>query len=152
MNTPFFRLIGTAAVIAATWTETAQADAPAGRYTVTGGTVLDAKTKLTWQRAQSATAYPWTGAKAYCASAGTILDGAGWRLPTIKELQTLIDYSLLRTGPMIDPIAFPPPVLDYFWSSTPLAGSATAAWYVHFNLGVPVSDLATIPLYVRCVR
>jgi Protein of unknown function (DUF1566) len=73
-------------------TETA-ANAPAGRYTINAaaGTVFDTKTKLTWQRAVASTRYTWPDAKTTCAA--LVLNGKGWRLPTIGELSSLIDFS-----------------------------------------------------------
>jgi formylglycine-generating enzyme required for sulfatase activity len=61
-----------------------EANASAGHYTMTGGTVFDTKTKLTWQQTVPAARYAWADAKAYCQTVG--LAGTGWRLPTRKEL------------------------------------------------------------------
>jgi hypothetical protein len=124
------------------------APAPAGRYTTTGGTVYDTKTKLTWQQAVPSTTYTWTGAKAYCA--GLNLGGTGWRLPTVKELQTIVDDS--RTSPSIDTAAFPSTPADYFWSSSPLAGSSSGAWGVGFGYGYTSSFVVSDTSLVRCVR
>ena len=69
-------------------------DTSAGRYDLSvTGTARDVKTGLTWQRVA-----PTTGrrkladAKTYCAT-GTGLSGTGWRLPTVKELLTLVDFT-----------------------------------------------------------
>jgi len=43
-----------------------RADAPPGRYSIGGGTVLDTKTGLRWQQAFAAGPYTWTAALAYC--------------------------------------------------------------------------------------
>ena len=131
----------------------ASADAPAGRYTIADGgnakgTVYDKKTKLTWQQTVPSTTYDWDGAKAYCAQVGATLAGTGWRLPTLKELMSIVDYS--RYDPAIDPTAFPSTPSDYFWSSSPLAGSSSSAWLVRFTVGYP--DYVGNAAYVRCVR
>jgi hypothetical protein len=129
-------------------TVSAYADAPAGRYTITNGTVYDTKTKLTWQQAVPSTKYAWADAKTYCS--GLSLAGTGWRLPTAKELQTIVDES--RMSPSIDPTAFPSTPSDYFWSSSPLAGSSSLAWYVYFSYGNPGSGVVSGAYSVRCVR
>src|SRR5437868_3798480 len=74
----------------------AYAAAPGGRYQYMGSSVVvvDTKTNLTWQRMQAA-AMSWAAANAYCAnpSTATALGGTGWRLPTVKELLSLLDVS-----------------------------------------------------------
>ena len=129
----------------------ASASAPPGRYTISGGTVFDNKTKLTWQQQTPATLYTWAGAKTYCAGLGTTLGGSGWRLPTVRELLTLIDYSQ-GPPPVIDTTAFPGTPAGDFWSSSPQAGSATNAWEVWFYFGNPKVSATTSTLNVLCVR
>jgi hypothetical protein len=62
----------------------ADANAPAGRYTIAEGTVYDTKTMLTWQQTIPTRQYYWADAKTYCGSAtvSSALGGSGWRLPT----------------------------------------------------------------------
>jgi hypothetical protein len=153
MNVPYQRLYGAIAVFGfALVVVDAHASAPTGRYTVNGGTVLDKQTKLVWQRTPSTTTYSLANAKTACAAAGATLGGNGWRVPTIKELQTLIDYSQPYTTALIDGTAFPSTGQDNFWSSTPLSGSTSMAWYVSFLYGNAASDVVTTAFYVRCVR
>jgi hypothetical protein len=131
----------------------ASANAPAGRYTIGGGTVYDTKTKLTWQQSVPSGTYTPAGAKAYCTSTtvNTTLGGSGWRLPTVKELLTLEDFSQ-ASAPLIDPSAFPGTPAEIFWSSTPVVGMASNAWFVDFNEGG--ADFNGVPGTggVRCVR
>jgi hypothetical protein len=155
MNVYISRLLGAVAIVAVTLPTSAGANAPAGQYVVTAGgtgngTVYDTKSKLTWQQTVSSTTYSWADAQSYCIS------GFG-RLPTLKELQSLVDYSQL-TGPMIDQNAFPStPSIGLFWSATPLAGSPPFtspefAWYVEFGSGGMSYSFASYTNYVRCVR
>src|SRR4051812_1027133 len=66
-------------------------EAPVGRYTIPGnGTVYDTATTLTWQQAANTTGMKWASAGPYCAGL-TAPAGGGWRLPTVKELTTLLD-------------------------------------------------------------
>jgi hypothetical protein len=147
----FFRSMGAMVLVIGALIAPARADAPAGRYTIAGGTVFDTKTKLTWQQTAPAETYTWAGAKTYCQTVGASLGGTGWRLPTIKELVTIVDYSQTGT-PKIDPTAFPATPAAVFWSSSPVAGQPSAAWFVGFNVGY-VNNLGVGSMYnVRCVR
>lgn len=125
--------------------------APAGRYTIANGTVYDSRTKLTWQQAVSSTTYSGADAVTYCPGLAAQLGGSGWRLPTIKELVSIVDFS--RTAPAIDPTAFPSTPSGRFWSSTKAIGMASASvWVLE-----PVGSLTPMPTngptnYVRCVR
>jgi len=124
------RLLSAIAALAATCAATARANAPAGRYTVAGGIVTDTKTKLLWQQTL-ATPGKRADAIAYCAGIGP-----GWRIPTMKELMTLVDDS--RTRPALDPVFVSQPTDSCMTSSvigrlTTLAPAAY--WLVNFRDG-----------------
>jgi hypothetical protein len=145
------RLYSCAALVAAGMLSlAASASAPAGQYTIANGTVYDTRTKLTWQQTPSSTGYTWTDAKGYCAGLGTTLGGSGWRVPTVKELATLVDYS--RASPTIDSTAFPSfPALDY-WTTT-VSGATSGIYVVEFRRGFILAYLANSTLRrVLCVR
>ena len=129
-------------------------DGPAGHYAIgagsSAGTVYDTKSKLTWQQAAPVTAYSWTDAKTYCT--GLDLDGGGWRMPTEKELFSLVDRSGQAAPPYIDSATFPGTPASYVWSSTLSASSASYAWSVDFSSG-QTFDFDMSPVgNVRCVR
>jgi hypothetical protein len=151
MNAALPRLLGFVAAIAVALTAPVQASAPAGRYTIAAGTVYDTKTKLTWQQATPSTTYSWAGAKTYCAGVGASLGGTGWRLPTIKELLTLVDHSL-SLNPTIDSVAFPDTSSTVYWSSTPVLNSPSGAWGVLFYSGLGETYIASNLYSARCVR
>ena len=116
------------------------------------GTVLDTRTGLTWQRSVgpsfSSASYDWAEAGAACRALA--LDGAGWRLPSVKELQTLLD--LTRQNPALDPEAFPGAPSNEFWTSTPVTGSTSDAWYVNFWFGITNTLARSSTTWARCVR
>lgn len=62
-----------------------------------------------------------------------------WRMPTIKELQSIVDYD--RVDPAIDPVYFPNTQSGGYWSSTPYAGSfpypsdTPHSWVADFYFG-----------------
>lgn len=146
------RILFTALVAAAALSaHPLQASAPAGHYTFSTGIVYDTKTKLTWQQGFSPSTLNWADAKTYCAGIGTTLGGTGWRLPTVKELLTLVDNTL-ATGPLIDLTAFPNTPSTWFWTSTPTAVASTNAWLVAFANGSANAGPQANTIEVRCVR
>jgi len=131
-----------------------QADVSAGApnlssYADNGdGTVTDSVTGLMWQQAVAAGPFTWAQAKAYCPTL-TLAGHSDWRVPTRIELVSLVDFG--RSSPAINTTYFPSTPSDYFWSSSPLAGSSSLAWYVNFYSGF--ADYPEVPAgYARCVR
>ena len=143
-----FMILVVSVALTALWPHEGRADAPPNRYTFPGGTVYDTKTNLYWQQTISANSYTWADAKTYCASQN--LNGVNGRLPSMKELQTILDRT--RTNPTIDPTAFPTTPNARFWTSSPLAGSASGAWAVDFANGSSSNWAVTLTFRVRCVR
>lgn len=128
----------------------ARADAPAGRYTVTGDTVRDTKTDLTWQRVVPPGGYTWANAVAYCADLNFGGYPTGWRLPNTRELFSLIDRRAFN--PAIDTAAFPDTPNEKFWSSSINAGEPSYAWNVNFDDGTAYNNHKGFSYRVRCVR
>ena len=131
-----------------------RADAPPGRYTMTSSAVYDTATGLTWERVPAATMYSFTQAQTYCADLYTP-DFSDWRLPSIKELETLVDES--RSSPTMDLTAFPGAPSTYVWSGTPIeARLGGQHWVLYFKTGVTAFEksgqVTVSSAYVRCVR
>jgi hypothetical protein len=118
-----------------------------GNYTATEGTVTDPKTGLTWQRKLVKDGHTWAQAKAYCSSLA--LEGPGWRLPSLKDVKTLVDRNF---EPAIDPNAFPDTPPTNFWTSTPSKDRADVAWALDFELGSSSDEKVNQTFLVRCVR
>jgi len=72
-----------------------------------------------------------------------------WRLPNIKQLQSIVDYG--RVGPAINTI-FLNCQSGYYWSSTTYAGYAGSAWGVDFYDGDVNDGGKTHDFRVRPVR
>ena len=90
------------------------------------GTVTDTSTGLMWQQAGPSSAMTWEQALAYCEELN--LGGyTDWRLPTKKELRSLVDFS--RYDPSINTTYFPDTVSSFYWSST------TDAYYYGLRVG-----------------
>jgi formylglycine-generating enzyme required for sulfatase activity len=126
----------------------------AARYTTGAGTVYDTRTRLTWQEPVTSTTLAWADAKTHCAGLGASLGGTGWRLPTVNELQTLLDPS--RETPAIDTTFFPstPTTFSaFFWTASRVAGTrVTDAWAVNFGVGNADLDVMSASYPARCVR
>ena len=70
------------------------------RYTTITNTVTDAVTGLEWQRTDDGNTYTSINALAYCEASA--LDGKfDWRLPNIRELKSIVDFT--KEHPAIDP-------------------------------------------------
>jgi len=128
------------------------ADAPPGRYTIAAGEVTDTQTGLIWQQGMSSTTgVTWADAPTYCSTLNW--NGHTWRLPSLRELQTLVDESTTQ-APAIDLTAFPGTPSTYFWTSTAFSASASYAWIVDFTsgftFGYGIDVTGEYP--VRCVR
>jgi len=104
------------------------------------GTVTDAATGLTWQKADSGRGLNWKDALAY--AEGLKLAGHDdWRLPSAKELQSIADYS---RSPAIDPVFTMSDKKAYYWTGTTHLenGRADVAVYVAFG---PAMGYMTLP-------
>ena len=127
--------------------------APVGRFVVDApaGTVLDSVTKLTWQRTIAATSkLAWLASKDGCTNLD--LAGKGWRLPTVRELRSLVDRQ--QNAPTLDPTAFPQQgASSWYWSASLVKDSPDTAWVVDFSNGESYGELLTKTGGLRrCVR
>ena len=136
---------------------------PNPRFTVQADTncILDNLTGLIWARnANLGGALTWSAAITYCE--GLTYGGTNdWRLPNVKELQSLIDcgYAFpalgnsLGTGQWGTNDPFTGVQMAYYWSSTTYANDATLAWAVTLSDGcVNDGDNKSVPRYVWPVR
>ena len=73
-----------------------------------------------------------------------------WRVPTVEELQGIVDYS--RAGPAIDTGYFPNTPSSFFWSSSLYAGFSSGAWSVYFGYGYAYGNCRDSADRVRLVR
>jgi len=119
-------------------------------------TVEDNATRLMWQDNSDTTGANtsdnwknWEYAVNYCSnlSLGGFDD---WRLPSINELLSLVDYS--RRTPAIS-VIFENLSGTIYWSSTSAKNQPSDAWRVNFKSGTSYyANLKTFSHDVRCVR
>ena len=113
------------------------------------GTVADLDTGLTWQQAETGSALNWEAALQY--AEGLSLAGCtDWRLPNIKELQSINEETLAY--PSVDTNFFAGANSSRHWSSSTLVNLTNRAWYVDFQLGLVSYEDKLTNLFVRCVR
>ena len=112
------------------------------------GTVTDKSTGLMWQQATAPGEYTWREALSYCENL-TLAGYTDWRLPSVKELRSIVDYSVYN--PAINTRYFPDTLHFYYWSSTPNAYN-TYAWGIYFYQGDDSYQNKADPYYVRAVR
>ncbi len=135
----------------------AWAAAPTGKFTAGTGFVVDNQTGLTWQHPTSGGQMSYVAAQTACGD--LVLDGKDdWRLPTLQELYSLVDFNVVGLAAYIDATAFPGTSFGQHWTATQapskLASSDRFAVAFNSNYG-PVHNTLSISFssaYVRCVR
>jgi len=144
---------------------------PNPRFTVNNpdGTVTDNLTGLIWlQDANCFEARTWTEAldDANTLNGGecSLTDGSAeedWRLPNVRELQSLIHYGFFDPALSnaadtakwtTDDDAFAKVVSSNYWSSTTDENNPVLGWGVNFFVGDLVSDFKTENFWVLPVR
>jgi hypothetical protein len=109
-------------------------------------TISDGATGLTWQKNDSKSTLSWDKAISYC-EASTTAGYSDWRLPNVKELQSIVDYTRspdTTDSPAIDPIFNSSNFTNengesdygFYWSNTThktYTGNGASACYVSFG-------------------
>ena len=115
------------------------------------GTIRDNYTGLVWQKTQSSTTMTWEQALAY-ANTFSLAGKTDWRLPNVKELQSLNNVNLKK--PSIDTNYFKNILSDSanYWSSTTMFNSPMIAWDFNVYYGIISYDTKTINQNVLLVR
>ncbi len=112
------------------------------------GSITDALTGLIWFKKASADSLSWENALLYADSctAGGFSD---WRLPNVKELQSLSDIKLVNP-------CFNKSYLQFtgrkFWTSTTLPNQTGSAWYLDNRYGITTYDPKTRKNYCFLLR
>jgi hypothetical protein len=115
----------------------------------TDGTITDNVTQLVWQKNPYADTLSWEDALKY-ADTLSLAGQSDWRLPNIKELQSINDES--RINPSVNITFFPNIGVNKYWSSTTLPNQTTRAWYLHTQYGITTYNPKTYRINVLCVR
>jgi len=97
---------------------------------------------LEWQAKDDGNKRTWEDSIIYA-----ITIGDGWRLPTIEELISIIDFTVYMPACKIKSCRS-----SYYWSSSPYAGNSYYAWIANFYYGHVCYYYKDNRYYVRCVR
>jgi hypothetical protein len=136
--------------------------APPNQYTVIStDEVQDNYTGLIWQRTGNASGLiSWDQAVTYCS--GLTIGGNTWRLPSVRELATLVDEA--QVAPAINRTMFPSTQYgarsnNWYWASHAERNSTTAWWglnfddgFTGFNAGASGAWNYWTVAYAKCVR
>ena len=140
------------------------ASAPSNQYdffTPSDDVIEDKHTGLVWQRSVVGSS-SHEDAATECSNFSVLeleADKGQWRLPTVKELLTLVDeemYGTFENGEIvyrpIDRNAFPNTPTELFWTSTHDFQDDGDIWMVDFSDGKTAKDDKGSLHYYRCVR
>ena len=120
------------------------------QYTDNGNnTITDHLTDLIWQKAPFSDSLSWEQSLTY-ADTLTTAGFNDWRLPNIKELQSLNDE--MRINPSINSTYFNVTNVNKYWSSTTLPNQTAKAWYLNTQFGITTYDNKTVKHNLICVR
>jgi hypothetical protein len=144
----------------------------ASQYTVSadGNVVTDLATGLSWERQLAATACPpppdqlpgpstcqsWQDAQSYCQGLSLGVYPSGWRLPTVSELVSLIDFA--SSAPALATGTFPyqQTAASVEWAAPPPGADSDKGFIVDFSDGEIHLNVELVELgggySVRCVH
>ena len=105
-------------------------------------TWIDPDTGLIWEKQGSEKGMIWNEAIKYAETLGD-----NWRLPTIHELFSLIDFS--RDNPACKITNF---YSATYWSSTTRVNETNIVWIVYFGSGYVSGSIKDNNYFVRCVK
>jgi len=84
------------------------------------------------------------------ASGLTLAGKSDWRLPNVKEIQSLNDEKLFK--PSFNKNYFTSILSGNFWSSTTMINAPSKAWDINVDYGIVSYDDKTVKENVLCVR
>jgi len=133
------------------------------KFTVNAnGTVTDKKTKLMWMQcsigqsgsdcsgAGETFTYAYSLQQAININQTGFADFKDWRVPTLKELTSMVDLTCGK--PVLNTTAFPNVPKGWFWTSSPHNSNVYYAWMVYYEHAKHHTDVKYGTNYVRLVR
>lgn len=117
---------------------------------IAGNIIVDKAHSIYWQDdfAAGETSEDWEDSVEYCKKL-KLNDLTDWRLPTFKELFSIVDYA--HSKPAINS-TFESVSNDRYWTSTIFATNESRAWNINFGTGETYYSYKTTNQSVRCVK
>ena len=117
------------------------------------GTITDNATALTWTQADSGEGMDWETALAYAQemNEANYLGYSDWRLPNVKELQSIVDYDY---APDAQDAAYDGPAINPMFSVSEItneAGDLDYPYYLDEHVG-PIPVHRRLLLCLVCCR
>ena len=115
------------------------------------GTISDEATGLMWMQADGAEGMDWEAALAYAQSQNEVnyLGYNDWRLPNVKELQSIVDYSY---APDAQDAAYDGPALDPMFSVSEITNEISVADYPYERGLYLVSKIDIVSISPNWIR
>lgn len=139
-----------------------RATAPGANFSLrSDGTARDNTTGLIWMRCSlgqtwdgktcsgEAATFAWAAALP-AAQRHAFAGYSDWRIPNKNELESIVEERCI--SPAINVTTFPATPLGYFWTASPYAGLAHAAWSIDFGYGSVNASVKSGSIYLRLVR
>jgi hypothetical protein len=120
---------------------------PRVNYNLEGAIVIDKVTRLVWQTSGSTTRI-YANAEAFCQQLEPYEGLNRFRLPTVYELMTIVDYDGYHL--FINNV-FTNTSLSEYWTSTRSAANSENVWAINFGGGDVITIDDQTALQVRCV-
>jgi hypothetical protein len=115
------------------------------------GTVTDNVTKLMWPKQYANGDDTWTNASTQCGTF-SLAGHKDWRLPTVIELVSIVDYSL-GPGDVFNAVFTNVPNTTTYWTSTLVQATSTPqAYFVSINNGATYYAATSTSYPFICVR
>jgi len=99
----------------------------------------DSETGLIWKDKDESYEFIYKGAME--------LNGDVWRLPTVQELLSIVDYTKHKPATKLPGIK-----ASGYWSASPDIHYSDSAWSVHFNCGDSYGHYRNHYRYIRLIR
>lgn len=113
------------------------------------GSITDNLTNLIWQKTPYTDTLNWEQALTY-ADTLSLAGTNDWRLPNIKELQSINEEKLIN--PSLNTSFFNVNNAKKYWSSTTLPNQTNKAWYLSTQFGITTYDSKAIKHNLICVK
>ena len=107
------------------------------------GTITDAATALMWAQDDEGLQVNWEDALAHAGSA-SVGGYNDWRVPNVKELQSIVDYS---RSPSATDASAQGPAIDALFTSTPMTNEAGDSDYGYYWTGTSANFTSGEPYY-----